>query len=140
MKYYEIDINNIIIKVQPYIEDGLKEDETDKAICGMIDNLDGTFSNPPSSQDSVRLQAKEDRDNALQDMTHTFADSTIVQVRPQDISNFQIAISGGISEEWVLKDNSVRLTTVAELQEAMDSGIAQGIVIWDTYKTVLKGL
>lgn len=78
------------------------------------------------------------RDTALSALTHQFADGSVVQVRPKDMPNFQIAISFGQSEEWVMADDNVRLLTVAEMQEAMNSGIAQGKVIWNNYTAELK--
>jgi len=70
---------------------------------------------------------------ALQGMTHTFEDGAVVQVRPQDMGNFQTAIAAGQPQDWVLQDNSVRNTTVEELQAAVNAGVAQGKAIWDEY-------
>jgi len=90
--------------------------------------------------ESQRVQAKDDRDTALQSSTYSLADGSEYQVRPQDLSNFQITIDGGVSEEWVLADNTIRLTTVAELQEILIAGIAQGKAVWADYKTTIGAL
>lgn len=91
-------------------------------------------------RESDRKALQSARDASLQAMTHTFADGSIVQVRPQDMSNFQTAIAIGQDRDWIMSDNSVRLTTVSELQEALNSGIAQGQVVWAEYAAALKSL
>ena len=62
----------------------------------------------------------------------------IVQVRPQDLANFQLAIANGVSSEWVMADNIVAVLTTSEMQAAMQSGIAQGEAVWDDYIAELK--
>lgn len=95
----------------------------------------------PEQQLEIDKQAlKQERDTALSALTHTFTDGAIVQVRPGDISNFQLAISMGQAEDWVMGDDTVRLLTVAEMVEARDSGIVQGKVIWNEYTAALKAL
>ena len=93
-----------------------------------------------NDKEVIRKQAQTDRDTALQAITHTFADGSVVQVRPQDLSNFQLAIAQGVDREWVMEDNTVRMTTVAELTEAMNSGITQGEIIWSNYINSIKVL
>ena len=95
---------------------------------------------PEELAEEGRLKAKTERDTALNSMTHTLTDGSVVQVRPSDLPNFQIVIGIGASKNWVLADNTVRLLTVAEMQECLDSGIAQGNVIWDAYTTYLEGV
>lgn len=85
-------------------------------------------------------ELKQARDKSLSGLTHTFADGSIVQVRPSDLSTFQLSIAQGQDEDWVMADDTVRLLTVAEMTEAMESGIAQGKVIWNDYTTKLKTL
>lgn len=85
-----------------------------------------------------RINAKTTRDLSLQSITHTLADGLIVQVRPQDVMNFETAITLGVSKDWVLEDNTVRTLTVAEMQECLDSGISQAEAIWKTYTDFLK--
>ena len=92
------------------------------------------------ANEKTRLQAKQDRDTALNSMTHTLADGSVVQVRPSDAPNFQMAIAIGVPKNWVLADNTVKVDmTVAEMQECLDSGIAQGNAIWDAYTAYLAG-
>lgn len=94
------------------------------------------FYEPDKEELRKVLQAA--RDSSLQAITHDFGDGRIVQVRPQDLANFQLAIANGVDREWVLVDNSVAMITVAEMQTAMQSGIAQGEAIWDSYIEELK--
>ena len=91
-----------------------------------------------AEKEKLRQQLKDTRDTSLQDIVHDFLDGRVVQVRPQDLANFQLAIANGVSREWVMADNSVAVLTVAEMQTAMQSGIAQGEVIWDAYIAKLK--
>lgn len=92
------------------------------------------------TSEEKRVALQQTRDAALNSMTHTFADDTVIQVRPSDLTNFNIAIEVGTSRDWVMADNSVRFTTVAEMQEALASGITQGQAIWNTYAQELKDL
>ena len=91
-----------------------------------------------AEKEKLRQQLKANRDTALQAITHDFLDGRIVQVRPQELANFQLAIANGVSREWVMADNSVAMLTVEDMQSAMQSGIAQGEAIWDNYITELK--
>lgn len=86
------------------------------------------------AKEQARLTAKRERDKALQSITHTWSDGSIVQVRPQDVMNFEVAISRGKDKAWVLADNSIRPgTTVGELNEALSHGISEGERIWEEY-------
>jgi len=98
--------------------------------------INGSVVLAPKTKEEI----KSERDIGLAGLIHTFTDGSQVQVRPSDIPTFQLAISQGVDEDWVMADNTVRLLTVAEMTEAMNSGIAQGKVIWQTYTTALKGL
>jgi len=55
-----------------------------------------------------------------------------------DLPTLNIAISAGLSEDWVMDNNDVRELTVAHMEEALLSGIAQGKVIWKAYTDALK--
>lgn len=90
--------------------------------------------------EAQRQEAKRQRDEALNAMTYTFADGAVVQVRPGDLPNFQTAISRGSARNWVLADNTTRMTTVSELQEALEYGIVQGEIIWDHYMNQLEAI
>lgn len=83
-------------------------------------------------------ELKIERDTSLASLTHTFPDGSAVQVRPSDMPTLQLAISIGQDEEWVMADDVVRLLTVEEMTEAMNSGIAQGKAIWNDYTARLK--
>lgn len=106
---------------------------------------ENALTEPPTptavEQHEIDRQAlKQERDQALQAITHQWPDGDIVQVRPQDVSNFQTAIQLGVDQRWVLADNTTRLTTPAELQAALTAGIASGASIWDEYTTALDDL
>ena len=91
-------------------------------------------------KDSKREELKSVRSRALDDIKHTFKDGSVYQVRPSDLYNFVMAIQEGKSEEWVLDNNTVRLTTVPEMQECLNSGIAQGKDIWRKHTAALQAL
>lgn len=75
---------------------------------------------------------------ALADLVHTFSNGVSIQVRPGDIANLRLAIVVGASEDWVTRDNKVAVLTTVQMREALDSGIAQGKVVWNTYTSALK--
>ena len=87
-----------------------------------------------------RMSLKSTRDTDLKTITHTLAGGAVVQVRPEDLANFKMAIIEGLNEDWVMDNNDVRELTIAEMEEAMLSGIAQGKVIWKTYTDALRQL
>jgi hypothetical protein len=91
-------------------------------------------------KDGKRNKLKSDRSKSLNDIKHTIADGSIYQVRPSDLPNFSLAIQENKSQDWVLDDNTVRLTTVAEMQECLNSGIAQGKAIWSKHTDALRAL
>lgn len=92
------------------------------------------------AQEAARDALKQTRDTALLNNEYALADGSVYQVRPSDLANFQVAIQTGTDRKWVLKDNTTRLTTVAELTEIMSAGIAQAEVIWDDYVTAIGNL
>jgi hypothetical protein len=96
--------------------------------------------NPPETLEQGRQRLKAMREQALSSIKHTIADGSIYQVRPSDLPNFSMAVQEGQPEEWVLDNNMTRLTTVAEMQECILSGIAQGKVIWRSHTDALKAL
>lgn len=91
-------------------------------------------------QDDYRNSLKRARDLALSTNEYALADGSVYQVRPSDLANFQIAIQSGTDRKWVLKDNTTRVTTVAELSEIMAAGISQAEVIWNDYATAIGSL
>jgi hypothetical protein len=91
-------------------------------------------------KESQRNVLKSVREQALSAIKHTIAGNSVYQVRPSDLPNFSMAIQEGQPEEWVLDNNMIRLTTVAEMQECILSGIAQGKVIWRSHTDALKAL
>jgi hypothetical protein len=91
-------------------------------------------------KESQRNSLKSVREQSLSAIRHTIADGSVYQVRPSDLPNFSMAVQEGQPEEWVLDNNMTRLTTVAEMQECILSGIAQGKVIWRSHTDALKAL
>jgi hypothetical protein len=91
-------------------------------------------------KESQRSVLKSVREQSLSAIKHTIADGSVYQVRPSDLPNFSMAIQEGQPEYWVLDNNVTRLTTVAEMQECILSGIAQGKVIWRSHTDALKAL
>ena len=83
--------------------------------------------------EEVKRDLKSARDKALADNEYALSDGSVYQVRPSDLSNFDISIKGGVSKHWILKNDTTRLTTVAELGEIVTAGIAQAEAIWDAY-------
>jgi hypothetical protein len=91
-------------------------------------------------KESQRNVLKSVREQALSAIKHTIADGSVYQVRTNDLPNFSMAIQEGLAEEWVLDNNTTRLTSVTEMQECIVSGIAQGKVIWRSHTDALKAL
>ena len=91
-------------------------------------------------QEAARQAAKRNRDTALAGMVHTFADGRVVQVRPNDLPNFQTAIAIGSDQNWVMADNTTRMTTTAEMQDAVNAAVVQAQAIWSRYADDLDAL
>lgn len=88
----------------------------------------------------LRQRFKHERDKKLSRITHIFSDGREVQVAVRDHKNFQMAIALGKPEEWILKNNETAVLTIAEMEEAVQSGMKQGKAIWDEYKANIKSL
>jgi len=83
---------------------------------------------------------KQERDKALENITYTFDDNSIIQVRPKDLPNINIAIQQNQDTKWIMANNTIRTVTVDDLKEAVASGIAQGKTIWADYVSKLEKL
>lgn len=141
MAYIKIE-NGVVVQKQPSAQDGFIE-FTDTIVCGQIyDEETHTVSNPiPTAQqvkDATVVQLKQIRERDLLAIEYDFGDGRIVQSRPDDLAIFQLAIALGVSKDWILKDDTVAVLTTADMQTAVDSGITQGVVIWQTYADQLK--
>ena len=101
---------------------------------------DRSTPTPEQALENKRLALKATRDQSLADLTHTLSDGSIVQVRPADLPNFNMALAIGAARDWVMTDNSVRSLTATEMQSAVADGIAQGEAIWQAYTDELKAL
>lgn len=110
--------------------------EEESLITGNVEPFDA----PSYNREAKRLQLKAKREANLQLMEHTFADGRVVQVRPQDEAIFKTSIKGGQDSDWIMKDNTVDVLTVAEMQEALASGVTQGKAIFAEYMNELKQL
>lgn len=90
--------------------------------------------------EAQRKQIQGERDASLSAIVHDFGDGRVVQVRPQDIANLQLAINLNVDQEWVMADNAVAVLTPAEMQAALNGGVMQGKQIWQTYIDAVKVL
>lgn len=125
---------------ETWVEFTLPAGEVDEANLTWVLGEPLPVVDPVKVSEKARIGAKRIRDESLISNTYTLPDGSVYQVRPQDLPNFDIVIADGVSEEWVLADNTVRLTTIAELQEILSNGVAQGKAIWTTYKNTIKEL
>lgn len=132
----DILVDDIFIEDAPQIPEGIHTPQLS------IDNTTWIESNTSAAlemhKEEDRVLLKLNRDNALKSILHDFGDGRIVQVRPEDVANFQIAITLGLTQEWVMSDNTISSLTPADLQLALDSGISQGKQIWQTYIDSIK--
>lgn len=104
--------------------------------------LDGGGTPEPIPGPTLEQQQRElaaARDEALNAMVHDFG-GRVIQVRLKDLANVQLRIEEGVDKEWYMADNTVAIITIAELQEAMASGIAQGNAIWDQFFIDIQAL
>lgn len=91
------------------------------------------------AKDEARRALKAERDAALQAIVFDLGAGKSVQVRPQDISNFQLAISRTTDPiDWVLSDNSVEPLSIDILRQALAFGVNEGERIWKQYTDQLK--
>lgn len=91
------------------------------------------------AKDEARRVLKAERDAALQAIVFDLGAGKSVQVRPQDIANFQLAISRTTDPiDWVLSDNSVEPLSIDILSQALAFGINEGERIWKQYTDQLK--
>lgn len=107
-----------------------------------LNNAEVTTAEDKAAQakEAQRQALKAERDRLLSDSEYTLSDGSVFQVRPVDQSLIQTAIQLGQPIEWILKDNTVRLTTTEELQEVLSAGTAQAQAIWNNYSTALKAM
>lgn len=93
-----------------------------------------------STVNTKNLKLQAERDAALQAITYDLGGGRIMQVRPQDISNLQMAIANNRDRKWKMHDNTVHMVTVAEFQAAIAHGIAVGEAIWDEHMAAVEAL
>ena len=106
--------------------------------------VDGVIS---VDEDSIEERRVENlRKEYKQEMVDSFyeltveVDGMVFQSREADLANFQLGISSGVTQ-WRLAENGAPVTvTTAQLQEAMELGIAQGVVINNIYNAKLEEL
>jgi len=94
----------------------------------------------PKTKEEQRQEAKQLKDKKLNNNTYTLSDDSVYQVRPNDLPNYQAAIQLGADTDWILKDNTVRHTTVDELKEILENGIKQAKSIYQQYIDTLKSI
>lgn len=64
MKQYGKIVGGVIVQKQPQQEDGFIEIPAN-AVCGQVDNGDGTFSNPVPTQDTINANRELEIDKRL---------------------------------------------------------------------------
>ena len=136
-KYYENEEGQLF--VDPIVANHVGLTEITKEKFDQI-ITDRSTPTPEQALENKRLALKATRDQSLADLTHTLSDGSIVQVRPADLPNFNMALAIGSAKDWVMSDNSVRSLTATEMQSAVADGIAQGEAIWQAYTDELKAL
>jgi len=137
MKYFKNTNNEIFAFDNEQVKQGYGKDlipiakeEKDKILA----------PSPEQILQQKKNKLKQERDKALENITYTFSDNSVIQVRPKDLPNINIAIQEGKDTKWIMADNTIRIVTVNELKEAMASGIAQGKAIWADYMSKLEKL
>ena len=108
---------------------------------------DADPKNPLVSQEAKVIasveQLTQDKNQFLLDNEYTLTVAGIdyiYQVRPNDLTVFSEAIGNGVDKRWKLKNNTIRLTTVAEMVEVATAGKAQIEAIWDAHTLELDAL
>lgn len=87
-----------------------------------------------TAKSDARRAAKQTRDEALANLTYTFADGRTIQTREQD----KWLIDGGIRRgggNWILANNTAGWVTADELQEASDATGDVVAQIFELYAT-----
>ena len=85
---------------------------------------------------AARQAAKQIRDEALANLTYTFADGREIQTRLGDQSLIQGAIAYG-GDDWIMVDNTVAWVSAEELAEALEAAVMAVKVIFNNYKAAL---
>ena len=89
--------------------------------------------------EGLRKEYKQEMVDSFYELT-VEVDGMVFQSREADLANFQLGISSGVTQ-WRLAENGAPVTvTTAQLQEAMELGIAQGVVINNIYNAKLEEL
>jgi hypothetical protein len=96
--------------------------------------------NPPKTLEQATRALKAVREQSLLGVTHAISDGSVYQIRPADLMNFEGAITRGKPKNWILANNTVRLTTVAEMQECFAAGADKIEAIWDENTDALQTL
>jgi hypothetical protein len=118
MKYAKIE-NDVVEQTQPNREDGFIE-VGDNVVCGMIDNGDGSFSNPEMTPDQIELGKWRDLDTFLSDLTVTISNDRIIDVSPNSLLSIDNEINAMTDQDtsmWHESWGSFEVNKV-DLQEA----------------------
>jgi hypothetical protein len=125
----------------PFTVNKSPKTEIEASVLESVSKLqDSDISDYAETKEEKEQAIKAIRDSDLQNIEHTFSDNRTVQVRPQDLSNFSMAIMRGDSEKWIMLDNSISLLTISDMQEALSSGIDQDALIWRECTNALEAL
>ena len=123
MKYALI-INSTVTQTQPNAENGFIEVPSN-VVCGMIDNGDGSFSNPQKSQEDIFLE----KSLGLRDLAQKLLDDTAISIEFDDMKSARA--SAGVPLEG---------TETAEEMRQYNNAVALGQwhrKVW-AYMAILK--
>ena len=108
------------------------------------------INNPPPTSEEQAAELTRLHYDALGSLVHDFGDGRIIQVRPQeaealDEPNIRNAIEQMTrnlvaSREWKMADDTIGILSLADLQEALNSGQDQATALWDAHIAALKAL
>lgn len=84
--------------------------------------------------------ARKSLHEQLQELDYDFGDGRVIQTRPKDQQNIEWkikVIEAGGTGRFIMKDNKVHNVTISELQQALQSGITEGGLLYEQYMDTL---
>ena len=148
MLYVKVELG-IVVQVQPYYEPGFME-APNEVLPGYELQLDGTFSKPVPSAEAIASKnatlAKSYRDTVIEsDINVNGAMWQIDKLKdePRIKRAIRVAEFNGLPDttevEWILADNSVRTTTLAELKVVLTAKAYRERDIFAQYRKWREG-
>jgi len=126
------------VQLDGFVEAELPEDTTHRSAWRLVGGV--VVIDKPAKAVIDKDIGKQDLNSELHDMTYTYADGRVIQTRPADLTNIEIAIAQGADRKWIMNDDTVELLTVAELTEARNASIGTGTDHWNTYVDLVEAL